>query len=62
MDTKAIAYRVLMGRADVLEKLVMQALAEGWQVQRGATFAGGGQHYQAIVRPAQEPKAQSESI
>jgi hypothetical protein len=38
MDAKAIAYRVLRGRVDVLEKLVMQALAEGWQVQGDATL------------------------
>ena len=62
MTTKAVAYRVLMGRLDVLEKLVLQALAEGWHVQGGATFAGGGQLCQAIVRMAQEPKPQSGSI
>jgi hypothetical protein len=62
MSTKAVAYRVLMGRVDVLERLVAEALAEGWQVQGGATFAGGGQLCQAVVRMAQEPRPQSGSI
>lgn len=59
---KVTAYRILTGRADVVEKLVAQALAEGWQPQGGAAFAGGGQVCQAIVRVAQEPKPQSGSI
>jgi hypothetical protein len=59
---KAIDYKILKAKADVLERLVAQALSDGWQVQGGVAFAGGGDVCQAIVRIAQEPKAQSGSI
>jgi hypothetical protein len=60
--TKAIAYRVLKAKADIPEHLVVQVLAEGWQVQGGVAFVGGGDVCQAIVRVAQEPKAKSGSV
>jgi len=58
MSTKSVAYRVLMGRVDVLERLVAEALAEGWQLQGGATFAANSVRPLSEWSRSQSPRAE----
>jgi hypothetical protein len=57
-----VAYKLLRATtADVLERLVLEALQAGWVLQGGASY-GAANYMQAVVRLAAETKVQRQTI